>query len=237
MAAPLGIIMAIFGGMMGYIIQRRPGPQSPGYGLHAFSVILLALPALMFAERAVQTEPALRAVSTSVEIDAAPEEVWQRLIAFGELPAPQEWLFKTGIAYPIRAEITGTGVGAVRNCVFSTGAFVEPIEVWDEPRLLKFGVTAQPPVMEELSPYAHLSPPHLDNYLQSRKGQFLLTRLANGRTQLEGTTWYQNRFWPGAYWNLWSDHIIHRIHQRVLEHIKHLAEETAPDQVDLAANP
>jgi uncharacterized membrane protein YhaH (DUF805 family) len=225
MAAPLGAVMALFGGAMGYIIQRRPDEKSNGgHVLHAFSVILLALPALMVIERATQLESPLREVRTRVEIKAAPEEVWRHLVAFAELPPPQEWLFQTGIAYPIRAEIDGHGVGAVRHCVFSTGAFVEPIEVWDEPRLLKFGVTAQPPVMEELSPYAHLRPPHLDNYLQSRKGQFLLTRLPNGSTLLEGTTWYQNSFWPGSYWNLWSDFIIHRIHVRVLNHIKGLAE-------------
>lgn len=225
MAVPLGATMALFGGAMGYIIQRRPQSDATnGHVLHAFSVILLALPALMLIERTTQFEPPLREVRTQVEIKAAPEEVWRQLVAFAELPPPQEWLFQTGIAYPIRAEIDGHGVGAVRHCIFSTGAFVEPIEVWDEPRLLKFGVIAQPPVMEELSPYAHLHPPHLDNYLQSRKGQFLLTRLPNGNTLLEGTTWYQNSFWPGVYWNLWSDSIIHRIHGRVLNHIKGLAE-------------
>jgi uncharacterized membrane protein YhaH (DUF805 family) len=225
MAVPLGAVMALFGGAMGYIIQRRPqSDAASAQVLHAFSVILFALPALMFVEHTTQLEPPLREVRTEVEIHAAPEEVWQQLVAFAELPPPQEWFFKTGIAYPIRAEINGQGVGAVRHCIFSTGAFVEPIEVWDEPRLLKFGVIAQPPVMEEMSPYAHLHPPHLNNYLQSRKGQFLLTRLPNGNTLLEGTTWYQNSFWPGAYWNLWSDSIIHRIHARVLNHIKALAE-------------
>ncbi|HLL14452.1 MAG TPA: hypothetical protein VK388_05285 [Pyrinomonadaceae bacterium] len=148
-----------------------------------------------------------------------------KLVAFSKLPPPEERLFKTGIAFPVRAESEGHGVGAVRHCVFSNGAFVEPIEVWDEPRLLKFGVTAQPPIMDEMSPYPHLSPPHLNNYLQSRRGQFLLTLLAGGqRTLLEGTTWYENNFWPGVYWNRWSDYIIGRIHARVLGHIKNLAE-------------
>lgn len=226
MAAPLGVVLALFGGMIGYVIQRRPNhPATGGYVLHAFSIIVIALPALMWMERASQVEPSLRAVRTSVEINATPEEVWQKLVAFTEIPQPTELLFQTGIAYPIRAEIEGHGVGAVRHCVFSTGAFVEPIEVWDEPHLLKFGVTAQPPVLDEMSPYKHLHPPHLDNYLQSRRGQFLLTQLPNGHTLLEGTTWYQNSFWPGGYWNLWSDYIIHRIHQRVLDHIKHLAEQ------------
>jgi hypothetical protein len=30
--------------------------------------------------------------------------------------------------------------------------------------------------------------------------------------------------YPQDYWTLWSDLVIHRIHQRVLEHIKRLAE-------------
>jgi hypothetical protein len=178
----------------------------------------------MVAESAEHREPALREVRTAVMINAPPEKVWDKLVAFSELEPPQELMFKTGIAYPIHAEIEGQGVGAVRRCVFSTGAFVEPIEVWDEPRLLKFGVTAQPPIMDEMSPY-ELRPPHLNNYLRSRRGQFLLTPLRNGETLLEGTTWYQNSFWPAAYWGVWSDAIIHRIHSRVLDHIKHQAEQ------------
>jgi len=78
--------------------------------------------------------------------------------------------------------------------------------------------------MDELSLYRDLHPPHLENYLISRQGQFALTSLADGSTLLEGTTWYQNRFWPAPYWHLWSDYIIHNIHQRVLLHIKTLAE-------------
>jgi hypothetical protein len=30
--------------------------------------------------------------------------------------------------------------------------------------------------------------------------------------------------WPASYWHLWSDYIIHRIHSRVLEHIRTEAE-------------
>lgn len=59
---------------------------------------------------------------------------------------------------------------------------------------------------------------------RSKQGQFLLTELPGGRTRLEGTTWYSNRMWPGWDWHLWSDHILHRIHGRVLCHIQTLAE-------------
>jgi hypothetical protein len=124
----------------------------------------------------------------------------------------------------MRAEIQGSGVGAVRHCVFSTGPFVEPIEVWDEPHLLKFSVASQPPAMQELTPYGRIHPPHLDNYLVSEGGEFLLTPLDGGRTHVEGTTWYRNKMWPSEYWQLWSDWIIHHIHERVLEHVKREAE-------------
>ena len=135
----------------------------------------------------------------------------------------------------IRAEIAGRGPGAVRSCVFSTGPFVEPIEVWDEPRLLKFSVTSNPPAMREMSPYANLHPPHVNDFLVSRGGQFELIDLGDGRTRLEGTTWYHHNMWPAAYWRLWSDHIIHHIHGEVLAHVKTLAEADAEPAQSAAA--
>ncbi|MSR43657.1 MAG: hypothetical protein EXS19_06450, partial [Pedosphaera sp.] len=61
--------------------------------------------------------------------------------------------------------------------MFSTGPFVEPIEIWDEPRLLRFGVTKNPPPMEEWTPYKNVHPPHLDGFLASERGQFQLIAL------------------------------------------------------------
>jgi hypothetical protein len=185
--------------------------------------VVVLLPALMAAESANEPAPIVRAVHTVVVIDAPPDQVWPHVIAFPPLREPDEWFFRTGIAYPQRAEIHGHGVGAVRHCVFTTGTFVEPIEVWDPPSRLRFRVTEQPEPMREWSPYT-IHPAHLDHYLQSHQGQFLLEGLPNGRTRLIGTTWYSNRMWPAPYWGLWSDAIIHRIHARVLDHIKGLAE-------------
>jgi hypothetical protein len=159
-----------------------------------------------------------------MEVNAPVEEVWKHVVEFRELPPPSETMFKLGIAYPVRAEIIGRGVGAVRNCIFSTGPFVEPIEVWDEPRLLKFSVTSNPEPMAEWTPWHAIHPPHLHGFLVSEQGQFRLTPLPGGRTRLEGTTWYHHTMWPVAYWQLWSDQVIHTIHRRVLLHVKALAE-------------
>ena len=225
MAAPIMGTLALLGAVIGYVIQKRPVAMRAAP--LAMLALLVVLPGLMGAEAASATPPPLVAVRTSIDIDAPPERVWSHVVAFTELPEPTDLFFRTGVAYPMRAEISGHGVGAARRCVFSTGPFVEPIEVWDEPRLLKFSVTAQPPAMREMTPYGRIDPPHLDNYLVSEGGQFLLTPLPDGRTHLEGTTWYRNRMWPSAYWQLWSDMVIHRIHQRVLDHVKTLAEQPA----------
>jgi hypothetical protein len=187
-------------------------------------IVLLVMPVVFGAERAAGLQPPTYVVRSSIEVEAAPEQVWKQVLAFAEIPPPRETLFRAGIAYPIRAEISGRGAGAVRQCVFSTGPFVEPIEVWDEPKLLRFGVTENPAPLNELTPYGHIDPRHLHGYFVSERGQFQLMELPGGRTRLEGTTWYRNAIWPSAYWRVWSDYIIHRIHMRVLEHIKTEAE-------------
>jgi hypothetical protein len=168
-------------------------------------------------------------VTTSVQVSASPAQVWRHVVEFAELPPPTEPLFRWGIAYPIRAEIRGRGVGAVRHCVFSTGPFVEPVTVWDEPRLLGFTVTENPAPMEEWTPYDEVHPPHLDGFLVSRRGQFRLEPTPDGGTLLEGTTWYHHSLWPAAYWQVWSDQIIHAIHRRVLDHVRTLAEAGVPE--------
>jgi hypothetical protein len=84
---------------------------------------------------------------------------------------------------------------------------------------LKFDVVEQPAPMKELS-FWDIDAPHLHDYFVSKQGQFKLTELPNGKTQLEGTTWYYHNIKPALYWQLWSDYIIHEIHNRVLTHIK-----------------
>ena len=79
--------------------------------------------------------------------------------------------------------------------------------------------------MKEISMY-DINPAHLHEYFVSKKGQFKLTKLADGKTLVEGTTWYYNKIQPEIYWKIWSKYIIHKIHHRVLNHIKVTCETT-----------
>ncbi|HXA16143.1 MAG TPA: hypothetical protein VN380_04085 [Thermoanaerobaculia bacterium] len=221
MAAPLGIVVAMIGAWYGTISARRN--PSPKAGAPAFMTVAI-LPLILFAEAAAHRRAPMYRVDSEIIIDAPAETVWKNVVTFSEIKGDPEWYFRAGIAYPLRARIAGRGVGATRTCEFTTGNFIEPIEVWDEPRLLRFRVAANPPPMKELSPYGAIDAPHLHGFLVSDHGQFALEALPGGRTRLIGTTWYQHHLWPAEYWRLWSDAIIHRIHMRVLRHIKGLSE-------------
>lgn len=215
MAAPIVYSIAVAGALIGHALaQRTPGAST------AMTLIALVSPGLMAFESAAPAKEPLFEVITRVEVDAPSQQVWNELVAFSRMEDPDELLFIAGISYPIEARIEGTGVGACRYCWFNTGPFVEPITVWDEPRLLAFDVVGQPPPMSELSIYEHIDAPHVDGFFRSQRGQFKLIVKADGNTLLEGTTWYTHDIWPTWYWRIWSDAILHRIHNRVLDHIK-----------------
>jgi uncharacterized membrane protein YhaH (DUF805 family) len=217
MAWPIATVLAVLGAAVGWTVATTTGPRdSP-------AAMLVLLPGLAFGEARLAA-PAPHDVVTNIEIDAAPERVWPNVIGFSDLTEPPAWFFRLGIAYPMRARIAGEGVGAVRRCEFSTGAFVEPITEWSPPERLAFDVTAQPPSMTEWSPYGAIHAPHLEGYMTSRGGEFDLARLPGGRTRLTGTTHYTLAIYPELYWRPYAEALLHAIHLRVLLHIKGLSE-------------
>jgi hypothetical protein len=216
MAAPIGLFFTWIGYLIGYQIIKS---KIINTSLVSVLIIILTPVFMGFDYLEKDTNNNLRSVTTSIVIKASKNKVWQSVTEFSTIEEPKDMLFKVGIAYPINAKITGKGVGAIRHCNFSTGSFVEPITDWDEPNMLRFNVSEQPETMKEISVY-DLHPNHLHGYFISKHGQFKLTLLPNGSALLEGTTWYYNKIRPNLYWDMWSDFIIHKIHERVLNHIK-----------------
>ena len=226
MAAPLAWLLAIFGGFLAMLIHGRQ--NSPQATPSMYAVMLISLPVLLGAERTAPPAVPRFQVNTAIEIAARPEAVWNRLIEFPPLPAAVEWPFRLGIAYPIEAHITGEGLTAHRECRFSTGSFKEPILAWEPRKHFAFSVSDEPLLMKETSPYENIHVRHLEDHdFQPERADFVLIPMPNGGTRLEGTTTYQNKMWPGQYWRLWTDAIIHSIHNRVFYHVKALAEADA----------
>lgn len=217
MSLPLVLPLGCLGAWAGFLLQRSDLNLQQGGAM-------LILPVAAFTWD-VKAPPPLFRVTTQIVVHATPEQVWKHVISFPKLPEARDWIFRTGLAYPTEARIVGSGAGAIRYCQFSTGPFVEPITIWEEPRLLRFRVTGNPAPLQEWSPWGEIKSKHLHGYLVSEQGQFQLTPLADGGTLLTGTTWYRHSLWPAQYWRWWSDAIIHRIHMRVLNHVRILAEQ------------
>jgi uncharacterized membrane protein YhaH (DUF805 family) len=226
MAAPLAWLLAILGGFLAMLIHGRQ--NSPQATPSMFAVMLVSLPVLLGVEHVTPPPIPRFQVHTTIEIAAPPAVVWKRLIEFPPLPAAMEWPFRLGISYPIEASITGEGLTADRECRFSTGSFKEPILAWEPGKHFAFSVSDEPLLMKETSPYENIHVRHLEDHdFQPERADFALVGLPSGGTRLEGTTTYQNKMWPGIYWRLWTDAIIHAIHNRVFNHVKALAEADA----------
>ena len=219
MAVPIASPIAALGSFVGHLLAERGRPSS-----FSHLTLLFALVSLGSVIDAAIPSPNGRVVMTAIEVDAPAAVVWEHVTSFSEITAAPPWYFRTGLAYPLRARLEGSGVGAVRHCEFTTGAFVEPITVWDAPRRLAFDVIAQPPPLHEWSPYSRVFAPHLDGFFRTSHGEFRLVALEGARTRLEGRTWYTLDMQPATYWTAIADTILHAIHRRVLEHVKREAE-------------
>lgn len=224
MAAPLAGLIAFIGALCANVLLRSR------YRNRNITPVLLAcatLPFMVGFEGRCDLPPPTSVVVSSIDIAATPETIWKFIPAIPSMPDPPEITFRTGLAYPLRSEMQGAGVGAKRLCVLSTGPLTETITAWEPGRLLRFDVISCPPSMRELSIYRDLQPAHLENFMVSEWGQFKLIPLDATHTRLEGTSQYHNRMWPSQYWMPISDWIVHRIHVRVLNFIKAEAENDA----------
>lgn len=177
-----------------------------------FSLIPLAL-ALLTAD-VLSPHHYENAITDTVVIHAPPALVWSHLAAVPLIPErPNYWLFRLGLPYPTNATVTGQGVGATRQCVFSRHCvFQEKIVAWDPGRRLTFDVTAQP------------RDPEILGHARVRRGQFLLRDNHDGTTTLIGTSWYELYVYPSWYYDLWASAIARQVHLRVMDHIKTLSE-------------
>ena len=204
--SPLLIVLVFAGSLTGRLLFP------PGDDRLSLSLIPLVL--VLMAADALSPHDYRGSVSDTVLVHARPAQVWKHLAVVTPIPdAPDFWLFRMGLPYPIESTAQGSFVGAERRCLFTHGATFDERIVRSRPdRELTFDVVRQPADPEILGHAAVL------------RGQFLLHDNGDGTTTLTGTSWYRLYVYPAWYYDRWARAIASHVHTRVMGHIKALAE-------------
>jgi hypothetical protein len=218
MAAPLAMVAALVGGMLGRAIalySRRPARQG-------LSVVAL-LPVIFALETSLPTAVPFDTLSR-VQIGAPPPAVWKVLVRTDLSEEPVALAFRLGLAYPVRGEVLGEGIGSIRLGVFSTGVALERVTEWIPNRKLSFILLNEVPAMRELSPYAKVHAPHVVGYFRTTNTSFELLDREDGNTEVIERTSHVLSLEPVLYWLPLARWVVHENNARVLAHIKRRAE-------------
>jgi len=218
MATPLIALMGWIGALVG---RALAGMGRPGRGTTLASVAVL--PILLAGEALAPPRADFESVE-SIEIAAPSAAVWDSVVHMGPIPGAPAAPFRWGLAYPLRGEIQGEGVGAIRRGVFSTGVAYERVVAWEPGKRLDFIVLSDPPSLKELSAYEHVNAPHMNGYFRTRDARFSITPLPGGRSRLTLATHHDLDLAPAAYWTPMAQWAVHANKQRVLNHFRLQAE-------------
>jgi uncharacterized membrane protein YhaH (DUF805 family) len=159
-----------------------------------------------------------------IQSRAPPSVVWKVLVNTDLSHEPVALPFRWGLAYPIRGEVLGEGIGSIRIGEFSTGSVRERVTEWIPNRKLAFVMLNEVPAVRELSPYATVHAPHVVGYFRTTNTSFELAPLEAGGTELIERTSHELRLEPVPYWLPLARWVVHENNARVLTHIKRQAE-------------
>lgn len=219
LAIPLASPFLLIGALAGYLLfHRYQAPLVPS------AMAMVAFVSLLMLIEWHGPAP-VKVVENSVLVHASSADVWKAVVELDAVPAPKSWMYRLGLACPLRTRIESPRAGGYRVCTLSTGQLVEQIEIWQPQERLRWHTRSSPPPMHEINPfYAHVDAPHLHGYYSSPRGEFVLERAGPNVMRLTRRTWYSQRLYPNAYWGFFCERAISQIHRTVLEHVRDMAE-------------
>jgi uncharacterized membrane protein YhaH (DUF805 family) len=220
MASPLAIPVALVGGLLGRSIARA-GRRPVRDTLSGFAL----LPIVFATEYAFPPMTTFETYQT-IGVNAPPETVWNAIVKMDTINEPLALPFHLGVAYPLRGEVLGEGVGAKRRGEFSTGIAIERVTEWIRCQRLAFVVANDVPAMQEISPYPEVHAPHAVGYFRTTLTSFDLARRPDGGTEIIERTFHQLKLDPAYYWLPMARWIVRENNARVLAHVQHQAEQS-----------
>jgi hypothetical protein len=198
LAFPLIFVPLVLGAALGIAIRRAIQPFESA----KLNAVVLALgPLLLFGGHLLEVrnypQPRTRAVTTTMHLAAAPDEVWRNIQSLDRLDGRKPFLMHIGLPIPQKCVLQGTSVGSKRICYFDQGSIEESVLEWDPPRKMRLAID------RTNMPGRHwLSFDGAEYDLSGDATGTVITRTTTIRSTL-GPTWY----WaPFERWGVESEH-------------------------------
>jgi len=157
-------------------------------------------------------------VRTRVRFDAAPEDVWQGMLFYEEVPRRPMALLRLFLPRPIRTEGAKTRVGETIRCTYDGGYLEKRITEVEPARLIRFEVGVQALGIEDC--------------ISMTGGSYQIERVADGPgCAVVLTTHYFGHLRPRWMWRPLERFLAHQLHQHILSGMRVVLEARAQASV------
>jgi hypothetical protein len=141
-------------------------------------------------------------VATALTFPGSPEEIWNRVMFYEQIPNPPPLYLRLLLPVPHRAEGRGSEVGDEIRCVYEKGYLVKRLIRIDRSRYCRFDVVEQ-----ELA---------LGGGIRLTGGSYALRPLPDGSTRVELETRYVSLRRPAWFWKPIEASVCHAFHRHIL---------------------
>jgi hypothetical protein len=174
-------------------------------------LFFLALPyVVQTVENQLPRRRQLVTVRTELSVHATPREAWQAVMFYEQVQHSPPWLLRLALPKPHRSEGDKTRVGEVVRCYYDRGYLAKRISRVQPQRRLEFEVVEQ-----------HL---HFERDIRLLDGSFAIGQTSSGCTSILLTTRYERLLSPAVLWEPLERHVVHTLHEHVLEGMRRKAE-------------
>lgn len=145
MSAPLIAVGLIIGALIGVLVRRYAIEGTPRPRFYSL-IFLMVLPFFLMgansAEEQTRRTPWAETVTSTLVVDASPEQVWNQLKSVDRINGSRGLLMRIGLPVPVSCVLEKEGVGGKRICYFDSGFIEERITEWNPPRSMKMEIVA-----------------------------------------------------------------------------------------------
>ncbi|NOW49007.1 hypothetical protein FHW96_005197 [Novosphingobium sp. SG751A] len=210
-----------------YILRRVRRGRDDSASFHASLLFLPLMCGGVESQIPIAEQPVT--LTRSIIIEAAPEQIWPFAVANAHIGSDEgQWNFTQSILRlprPRATTVSGHGVGAIRTAYWGDHInFEERITQWQPGRRLGWAFAFTNSSLQDYTD-RHIAPD--GQFLKIDTGDYTLTALGKGRTQLTLRTNYIAKTHVNLYAQMWGEILLGDIQSNVLAIIKQRAEGSA----------